>query len=1039
MNREPSKGGSNVKREGVTTCLLLLAISLALAIPAAGSETAIVTPGRAAVFGFPMNGTSPQLRYWLNHGEAELPELTGPNDKQLVGDFRKLGYDQVLFLNYWGGTRHVVVADFEVGGGLGVRPPALPYVESFAPSTLLDGWDDADDQALVGDFMHLGYDQVLLIDGDGPGTQDPAQVGHLMIVDYQGSSPVVRYRETWVQDSLLGWLDDGDVALAGDFRHLGYEQVLFMNQSKRATEGRFLVRDFSSGRPADLYSRSYPQDPELNTWNDEADRRYVGDFLARGYDQLLLLNMQNGLGRVRIVDLSGENEPTTGYLEKEGEFPLLNGWHDPNDWAFVGDFSGLEHDEMLFINRSGQDGRVLVADFANGSPAKVRYLEPWGDSTLLNGWQDEDDIVLAGRFTKTFTAALLAFNNDVVNRRPDKIVRVHSPQVLETRLRSHFTGRVVIPFDARWDMGSRAEIPLRTGVSLVGERGPLTSRPLLYTTNKEKEHALFRLTGNDVRVEGIHFQGPQNGNRSNTGPYVHAINLIEDPVRGLGRRVLVADNEFDEWTGGGVNVVGTHNVRKPEQYDPGWLRIEPEDAGLVRVERNYMHHNVRDGGGYGVTLSGGVYVAVVGNVFDFNRHAVAASGFAYSGYIARFNYVLEGGFKQKSYYNQHFDVHGTNTNDYGGPAGVYFEIAFNTIRGEQKYYVFKTRPAFMLRGKPAKGAYFNNNVAVHNSLDAAVSLKWTSGDSGIGEDHAKFNFNASGNRFNTDYSLEIAGGDFDGDRRTDVFVANGTAWFFSRAGIKPWEFLHASTKRTAQLGFADIDNDRITDVLYRNPNGNLGYLKSGTQDLVPLTSVPVPMKELRFEDFDGDGRTDIFYTRRGRWQIWYGSTRTWRAAQASALPISGLLFGEFDDVRGTDVAGVANGTWSYSSGGTAKWARLNAKLTRSLAGGVAADFDGNGKTDIAFNGGADWRFSPDGRSSFVSLRKDRKIYGNPPLKSMVIGQFDGDPGAEVANFNRVAVIRPRPPVVFIPGLRLVVWRGLGSGHAFGPLSAQDMR
>src|SRR5690606_35698900 len=136
----------------------------------------------------------------------------------------------------------------------------------------------------------------------------------------------------------------------------------------------------------------------------------------------------------------------------------------------------------------------------------------------------------------------------------------------------------------------------------------------------------------------------------------------------------------------------------------------------------------------------------------------------------------------------------------------YFEIAHNTIRGEQGYYAgLKSRPAFMLRGRPAQGAHFNYNVAVHDDLDEAVSLKHK-GDTGWGEDHDKFNFHARGNRFDTDHSKELASGDFDGDGRTDVFVANGTAWFFSRAGIRHWELLHISNKRTGDLGFADIDN-----------------------------------------------------------------------------------------------------------------------------------------------------------------------------------------------------------------------------------------
>src|SRR5262249_23063467 len=162
---------------------------------------------------------------------------------------------------------------------------------------------------------------------------------------------------------------------------------------------------------------------------------------------------------------------------------------------------------------------------------------------------------------------------------------------------------------------------------------------------------------------------------------------------------------------------------------------------------------------------------------------------------------------QDDYYNQHFDVHGTNdangsnqSTGYGGTAGDYYEIAYNTIRGAQGYFCFiaclKTRPALMLRGKPTTGMHFDANVLGHGDPDPAVSLKMSKGDTGLRENEREFNFEAAGNKFGTDHSADLATGDFDGDGRTDVFVATGTAWFFSSGGQGAWELLHGSNKLT---------------------------------------------------------------------------------------------------------------------------------------------------------------------------------------------------------------------------------------------------
>ena len=57
---------------------------------------------------------------------------------------------------------------------------------------------------------------------------------------------------------------------------------------------------------------------------------------------------------------------------------------------------GLGHDQVMFLNRTNAgDGRVMVADFSSGNPpAQVKYLEQWGQSALLDGWEDDNDWVV---------------------------------------------------------------------------------------------------------------------------------------------------------------------------------------------------------------------------------------------------------------------------------------------------------------------------------------------------------------------------------------------------------------------------------------------------------------------------------------------------------------------------------------------------------------------------------------------------------------------------------------------------------------------
>jgi VCBS repeat protein len=630
-------------------------------------------------------------------------------------------------------------------------------------------------------------------------------------------------------------------------------------------------------------------------------------------------------------------------------------------------------------------------------------------------------------------------------------------------LRSDFKGQIVVPFAARIDLTGDRDIPVDPGVQIVGERDALGRRPLIYSDTFE-DYTLFSIPGPDVCLEGLRLRGPSPTTAKNK-PEPIAVQISQNPrayqVANV-QPVVIADMEIESWPEAAVEIKGTVPIECDDGDDtttddcdrPGarWgpkreaadsytgPRMNPDDAPKVQVANNYIHHNARSGGGYGVSIHNSAYATITGNVFEYNRHSITSSGYSFSGYTARFNYMQEGGFQYPApngYWGPHLDVHGTeNFKEHswaGGIAGEYHLVADNTIRGEQQYNCegiprCRTRMALTLRGRPTEGLFFKRNVVVMTRKESI--------DRDPGEDpdlqdvtDAAFNIHRDGNKYDTDYSSRLETGDFDGDQRTDVFLSNGTGWFFSRAGIRPWEFLRPSPVLEQDLGFADIDGDRATDVLKRAADGTISYYRNGFSDPQPLTTppitAPVPMSQIRFGDFDGNGRTDLFYTKDKQWNVLYAGSRQWTKTQTSNARVEQLLLGEFDDVRGTDLAAVRNGGFSYSSASTGSWTRMNGKLRPTLEGAVAADFDGNGRTDIAWDDGGTWRYSPDGNKPLKRLRRKEGSVGS--LQKLLIGHFDPDPKAQVIAFgpsNR---------------LRFGIWRGIAGENYFVRRSEQNMR
>jgi hypothetical protein len=525
------------------------------------------------------------------------------------------------------------------------------------------------------------------------------------------------------------------------------------------------------------------------------------------------------------------------------------------------------------------------------------------------------------------------------------------------------------------------------GVTIESGRSPRTPGGLLYMSHQlQVKQKVMLDVGSNTRISGLRLRGYRQRDTAEHDDATQAIMVDGQAMSGhvAANNDLIDNNEIYGWPAAGVNVVDA-----------------PAGDESIRITGNYIHNNVQCNLGYGVAVSGSGAPVIDRNVFDFNRHDVSSDGRFGTGYRAELNFVLTSGPTCGGHYNQHFDVHGTGPDGYGGPAGRNYSIQYNTIRGAQDFLAgFGVRPAFELRGIPAQ-AIFAHNAVVHDDESDAVNVHKAS----LTEEQLRMNGElvVFDNQYKIWTASQLAAGRFGNDGCSDVFQATGAVWVYSPCGRGIWRFLNQSTLRLDRLAFGDFNGDAKTDVFSQSGRQwRVSYGGTGPWTPLPAGS-GIPMNQYRFGDFDGDGKTDIFRTDGSRFYFSSGGATGWKPLAFSHLKVDSLRFGEFRHSGRTDVFGLANGHWSVSDGGATQWHPLNLELSSDLAELAFADFDGDGRTDIARCRGGTAEASSNGATPWRPLA----FACRKGFPGMLFGSFTGSKHADALSFGTAPLLLSR--------------------------------
>ena len=231
------------------------------------------------------------------------------------------------------------------------------------------------------------------------------------------------------------------------------------------------------------------------------------------------------------------------------------------------------------------------------------------------------------------------------------------------------------------------------GVTLASDRGrvledgTVSTGGMIYVATRQTEclvlsqNSVFTgitLAGADTERHMTHLQRGLNSAGNSYTDYYYSLILSRGlVVRGAG--VTVSNCEISGFSEAGVLV---------EEYKE------------TKISHCYIHHNQRNGFGYGVSLYRECEVEIYGNLFNFDRHAIASDGSAGSSYYAHDNIHMG-----TAIYHI-FDAHG------GEDRGDGTDVACDKVEMLNNVFLSDKLP-YKKRGTPTEYSLFKHNIVIY--------------------------------------------------------------------------------------------------------------------------------------------------------------------------------------------------------------------------------------------------------------------------------------------------------------------------------------